>query len=100
MFFTEHDQRVMNLLLYPIAVQYGYREADPAYLEREIAWYKPLISKPLDFEKKILAQLAAMGYQKDTSGPRRHSESIAQRCIHLLEKFGTYPAMAPWLKVD
>lgn len=99
MFFTEHDQRVMNLLLYPIAVQYGYRESDPAYLEREIAWYKPLIEEPLDFEKKILSQLAAMGYQKDTSGPRRHFESIAQRCIHLMEKFGTYPAMAPWLKV-
>lgn len=98
--FSEHDQRVMNLLLYPIAVQYGYREADPAYLEREIAWYKPIIAEPLDFEKKILAQLAAMGYQKDTSGPRRHFESIAQRCINLLEKFGTYPAMAPWLKVD
>lgn len=98
--FSEHDQRVMNLLLYPIAVQYGYREADAAYLEHEIAWYKPLISEPLDFEKKILAQLAAMGYQKDVSGPRRHFESIAQRCIHLLEKFGTYPAMAPWLKVD
>lgn len=98
--FSEYDQRVMNLLLYPIAVQYGYREADPAYLEREIAWYKPLISEPLDFEKKILAQLAAMGYQKDTSGPRRHFESIARRCIHLLEQFGTYPAMAPWLKVD
>lgn len=100
MFFSEQDQRVMNLLLYPIAVQYGYREADAAYLEREIAWYKPLISEPLDFEKKILTQLAAMGYQKDASGPRRHLESIAQRCIHLLEKFGTYPAMAPWLKVD
>lgn len=98
--FSDHDQRVMNLLLYPIAVQYGYREADPAYLKREIAWYKPLISESLDFEKKILSQLVAMGYQKDTSGPRRHFESIAQRCINLLEKFGTYPAMAPWLKVD
>lgn len=98
--FSEYDQRVMNLLLYPIAVQYGYREADAAYLERELAWYQPLIAEPLDFEKKILAQLAEMGYQKDTSGPRRHFESIAQRCIGLLEQFGTYPAMAPWLKVD
>lgn len=100
MFFSEHDQRVINLLLYPIAVQYGYREGDPAYLAAEIAWYKPIITKPLDFEKNILSQLAAMGYRKDTSGPRRHFESIAQRCINLLEKFGTYPAMAPWLKVD
>lgn len=83
MLFSEHDQRVMNLLLYPIAVQYGYREADSAYLERELAWYKPRVSEPLDFEKKILAQLAAMGYRKDTSGPRRHFESIAQRCISL-----------------
>lgn len=50
--FSEHDQRVMNLLLYPIAVQYGYRAADPAHLEREIAWYKPIVAQPLDFEKK------------------------------------------------
>jgi len=35
--FSEYDQRVMNLLLYPIAVQYGYREADAAYLESELA---------------------------------------------------------------
>lgn len=41
-----------------------------------------------------------MGYQKDTSGPRRHFESIATRCLNLLEQFGTYPAMAPWLKVE
>lgn len=98
--FSENDQRVMDLLLYPIAVQYGYREADPEYLEREIAWYKLLISEALDFEKAILSQLDHMGYKKDTTGPRRHFESIAQRCVNLLEKFGTYPAMAPWLRVD
>jgi tetratricopeptide (TPR) repeat protein len=100
MLFSEHDQRVMNLLFYPIAVQYGYRTADSGYLEREIAWYKSIIAEPLDFERKILAELTAMGYQKDTSGPRRHFESVAQRCVNLLEKSGTYPAMAPWLKVN
>jgi hypothetical protein len=68
--------------------------------KREIAWYKPLLAESLDFEKKILERLAAMGYQKDTSGPRRHFESIVQRCINLLEKFGTYPAMALWLRVE
>lgn len=100
MFFSEHDQRVMNLLLYPIAVRYGYREADAAYLRDEIAWYKPKIREPLGFEATILKQLHQMGYQKNTTGPRRHFESIAQRCIDLLEKYGTYPAMAPWLKVE
>lgn len=98
--FSEHDQRVMNLLLYPIAVQYGYRESDPAYLSNEVAWYKPLIAEPLDFEKVILEKLREMGFEKDASGPRRHFASIAQRCIRLLEQVGTYPAMAPWLKVE
>ncbi len=98
--FSEYDQRVMNLLLYPIAVQYGYRDDDPAHLAGEIAWYKPLMAEPLDFERKIHEQLAEMGYQKDVTGPRSHLHSISQRCIHLLEQFGTYPAMAPWLKVE
>lgn len=99
-FFSEHDQRVMNLLLYPIAVQYGYRDPDPAYLSEELAWYKPKLDEPLDFEKNILRTLAAMNYGKDATGPRRHFRSLAERCINLLERFGTYPAMAPWLKVD
>lgn len=97
--FSEYDQRVMNLLLYPIAVKYGYREASSTYLANEIAWYKSRVTEPLDFERTIQKELKALGCEQDINGPRRHFESIAQRCINLLEQFETYPAMAPLLRV-
>lgn len=99
-FFSEHDQRVMNLLLYPIAVKYGYRTADSEYLSMELNWYKPRVNEPLDFEKAILKRISLVQNEADILGPRRHLNSIAQRCINLLERYGTYPAMAPWLKVE
>lgn len=96
-FFSDHDQRVINLLTYPIAVNYGYREHDAEYLKSEVNWYKPIIYEPLDFEKKILTDLAKMRFQGDIDAPRRRFISIAKRCIKSLEQYGTYPAMVPWL---
>ena len=58
-FFSQNDLRIMNLLLYPLCVKFGYRQKDDEYLQKEIAWYEneQKIETYMDFESKIIARL-------------------------------------------
>ncbi len=58
-FFSQNDLRIMNLLLYPLAVKFGYRQKDDDYLQKEIAWYEneQKIETYMDFECKIIERL-------------------------------------------
>lgn len=98
--FSENDQRVMSLITYPMAVQYGYRESDPIFLKNEIQWFQARVNMPLDFELKIIDKLNSLNYKGDVSSPRSLFKNISNRSINLLTRYGTYPGMAPWLKVN
>ncbi len=58
-FFSQNDLRIMNLLLYPLSVKFGYRQKDDDFLDSEIAWYEnqQQIETYMDFEKKIIERL-------------------------------------------
>lgn len=58
-FFSANDLRIMNLLLYPLCVKFGYRQKDDDYLQKEIAWYENTqkIETYMDFESKIIERL-------------------------------------------
>ena len=58
-FFSKNDLRIMNLMAYPLAVKFGYRQKDDEYLQKEIAWYEneQKIETYMDFEIKIIDRL-------------------------------------------
>lgn len=96
-YFSEYDQRVLSILLYPISVKYGYRPSDINYLKSEIIWLKENLARPLDFEYEIQRKIKLLNPEQIFFGPRRKFESLACRCIETLERTGTYPSMASLL---
>ncbi len=92
-FFSTSDQFILATLFYPLSARFGYVETNAKQFAKDLKTVYPLISKPLDFEKK-LASTFLPGYpvlENTTSFKSFHAILVA--LWQVLDERGTYPYM-------
>ena len=91
-FFSQNDLRIMNLMLYPLCVKFGYRPKDNDYLQKEIAWYENVqkVETYMDFEIKIIDRLKQDFPNFENSeamAPYFYRVKWAKRTINYMKKY-------------
>ena len=51
--FSAMDQFVLNTLFYPLSARFGYVEQNDVQFRKDLREIRPLMDKPLDFEKTL-----------------------------------------------
>ncbi len=97
--FSEADQFVLGTLFYPFSVRFGYREADPDGLRRDLAAVHSRLDQILDFEIHMADRAETSHDQFMASGAFRllHAGLIDRWSI--LDEFGDYPGLLTPLEI-
>ena len=92
-FFRTMDQFVLNTLFYPLSARFGYVEQNDAQFRKDLVEIRPLMDKPLDFEK-TLAKRFLPGYSNlQMTGAFKSFHAVLIGLWRILDEYGTYPYM-------
>jgi len=98
--FGAIDRFVLQTLLYPFSVRYGYREPAPEQFQKELKEIRPLIDDMLDFEKAMAKRLNVDHAQFKKQGSYQLFRAGMVDRWNVLNELGDYPHMLTPLYVE
>ena len=92
-FFSATEQFVLDTLFYPFSARFGYVEEDDAQFRKDLREVRPLLDKPLDFEKTLAEDFPADYPDLEKTEAFKSLHAVLIGLWHLLDEHGTYPYM-------
>lgn len=91
--FSESDQFILGTLFYPFSVQFGYVEKNDAQFRRDLKEIRPLLERPMDFERELSTKFPD-GYPiLETTGSFKALHAVLLGRWKVLDEQGTYPGL-------
>ena len=97
-FFGAVDQFVLDTLFYPLSARFGYVEENDPQFRKDLKEIRPLIDKPLDFEKTLAKDFPPDYPDLDKTEAFKSLHAVLIGLWHLLDEQGTYPYMVKTLR--
>ncbi len=94
-FFSERDQFILETLLYPVRVLYGYIEPHKVTFERDLKTVRPMLAEPFDFEHKISNGLILGKIDLERNASSKYLRNVLRDRWETLNAVGTYSNMIP-----
>ena len=98
--FSEKDRFVLETLLYPFRVKFGYQRANSREFKNNLKLIKPMIPQIFDFEEKIIQQKDISKRNFVKSGSFLFLRAQLNDRWKTLSKYGTYLNMIKPLNLD
>ena len=92
-FFSATEQYVLDTLFYPLSARFGYVEENEPQFRKDLKEIRPLIDKPLDFEKTLAKDFPPDYPDLDKTEAFKSLHAVLIGLWHLLDEQGTYPYM-------
>ena len=90
-FFGVMDQLILETLFYPLSARFGYVEEDDAQFRKDLGQIRPLLDKPLDFEKTLAEDFPADYPDLEKTGVYKSFRAVLIGLWQILDKYGTFP---------
>ena len=87
------DIKIFETLFWPYSHLYGYTDVNDKSFRAQLSNVRPLLSKPLDFEKQIFANLTHENCSIEEFADYRRLHRFLIQLWTILEKEGTYKGM-------
>ena len=91
--FSKNDQYILNTLLYPFRVRFGYTKEDHKKFLKDLKAIRPMLDQMFDFEKEICKKKAIDPHELMHSGAFQYLRSGLIERWNTLNEFQTYPNM-------
>ena len=92
-FFSTADQNVLDTLFYPLSARIGYVEENDPKFRKDLKEIRPLLDKPLDFEKTLAKEFSANYPNLEKTEAFKSLHVVLIELWRLLNENGTYPYM-------
>ena len=96
-FFGVMDQLILETLFYPLSARFGYVEENDAQFRKDLREVRPLLDKPLDFEKTLAKDFPPDYPDLEKTEAFKSLHAVLIGLWHLLDEYGTYPYMVKGL---
>ena len=91
--FSPMDQFVLNTLFYPLSARFGYVEQNDVQFRKDLREIRPLLDKPLDFEKRLAERFLPDYPDLQITGVFKSFHAVLIGLWRILDEQGTYPYM-------
>ncbi|MBF0383431.1 MAG: tetratricopeptide repeat protein [Magnetococcales bacterium] len=92
-FFSEQDRYILETLFYPFSERFGYIESNPDRFKKDLQDIRPLLEKPLDFEKSGAEEFPDDYPELEASTPYKTLHTTLLGRWRVLNRERTYPDM-------
>ena len=94
-FFGRKDIEILETLLLPFSVAYGYSDTSIDELSYKLKHIQPLLDKPLEYEQRLFINYLPKSTHLDELVPYRNTHNLLKFLWHRLNNKGSYPSMVP-----
>ena len=91
--FGVMDQLILETLFYPLSARFGYVEENDAQFRKDLREVRPLLDKPLDFEKTLAKDFPADYPDLEKTEAFKSLHAVLIGLWRILDEHGTYPYM-------
>ena len=94
------DVIIFETLFWPLSHLYGYTELDAVGFRRQMAQIRPWLDEPLEFERRLYADLPDHTRALEMWAPYKLLHSFLHRYWTVLDRDGTYHGLMRPLELD
>ena len=87
------DIKIFETLFWPYSNLYGYTEVNDKSFRTQLSHIRPLLSKPLDFERQIFTNLTHNNHSIEEFADYKRLHRFMSQLWTILDKEGTYKGM-------